>query len=80
MFFTRWEPYLVKRARPLTLTCERCGNSGDHTLHCFPTVGLGVIFSKKPLIAAKKFAFVCPVCGTPSKQVTKDQLGAYLKG
>jgi predicted RNA-binding Zn-ribbon protein involved in translation (DUF1610 family) len=79
MFIKQWESTIIPNAPEVEMVCSRCGNKVAHKLHKVPIAGLGFVFSKTPIIAKNKYAFVCPVCGNMTKEINKDQLSSLRK-
>ena len=77
MFIKNWEATLVENTKKVKMTCDNCGKEDEQRIYEVPGIGFGLIFLKKPLLATKKYYFICPICNNITKQITKEQVGAH---
>jgi len=79
-FFT-YDPWKVEGTTTRRMKCAHCDNTSDHEVFAVvrgPALGC-ILAPAKPLLSAKRYFLRCPVCGNPSKDLTKEQANA-LKG
>jgi predicted RNA-binding Zn-ribbon protein involved in translation (DUF1610 family) len=78
MFFRNYYPTIIKNTKKLELNCPNCFNNTYHQLYEFYTgFCFGFIFLSKPLIANKKYFFVCPVCGNTTKEIPAENIKLF---
>lgn len=77
MFFNVWEISPVKNTKKVEMHCAKCNNTKENEIYEEPIIGIGIPFMKKPLLAAKRFWLVCPVCHTGTKKITREQMNAH---
>ena len=77
MFIKNWEATPIENTKKVEMTCSNCGNETEHQIYEVPGFGVGLIFMKKPLLATKKYYFVCPTCNNATKQITKEQVNVH---
>ncbi|HED38014.1 MAG TPA: hypothetical protein ENI76_07205 [Ignavibacteria bacterium] len=77
MFIKNWEATSVENTKKVKMICGNCGNETEHHICEVPGFGVGLIFMKKPILATKKYYFVCPICNSATKQITKEQVKAH---
>ena len=70
----------VDNTKTVKLQCRRCNNEAENQVYeeyYGPRIGL--IFLKKPLLSLRRYFLVCPICHTPAKEITKEQMQALKK-
>lgn len=74
MFIKNYRGWRLENSGTISDTCANCHNTGQHFVYVAP-VGfqMGVVFSRKPLLGAKKYFLACPVCGHLSKELSREQ-------
>lgn len=78
MFIKNWGISPVANTSKLNILCDNCNNEAENEIFEEPYgINVGLIFMKKPLLSLKRYWFVCPVCKSGTKQLTKEQVKAY---
>ena len=77
MFIKNWKAEPIEGTKEVKMVCSKCGNESNHQIYEAYGFGVGIIFMRKPLLAMKKYYFVCPICFNPTKQISKEQVNAH---
>jgi len=75
-FFNGNNSWRIDNAKTVTKKCLNCNNTGEHyAIGCFSGLHIGFIFQPTSTrLGPKKYFLVCPVCGQPSKELSKLEL------
>lgn len=74
MFITSYRGWRLDGSQTVLDTCANCHNTAPQFVYVAP-VGfqMGVVFSRKPLLGARKYFLACPVCGHLIKELSREQ-------